>query len=250
MKSSDFLVRLGRRLRQHRASRGLSQSRLGELAGLSPRYVSQLESGRGNISIVRLWELARALGVPVDELVRLDGGERIIALIGLRGAGKTTIGKRLARALKRPFSELDRLIEQEAGLRLGEIFALHGETYYRRLERDVLSRFLFSSQPAVLATGGGLVTDRTTYETLKRGAIAVWLKASPEDHLHRVVAQGDRRPMAGAADPLAELRALLRDRGPLYSEADITVDTSVRSPDEVTRAIVERAAQEHSRSLR
>ena len=240
--SSDFLLVLGRRLREHRTSRGLSQNRLGELAGLSPRYVSQLESGRGNISILRLLELARVLGVTVDELVRRDGGERVIALIGLRGAGKTTIGKKLARALKRPFYELDGLIEQEAGLRLGEIFALHGETYYRRLEREVLSRFLSSSQPAVLATGGGLVTDRTTYETLKRGAFAVWLKASPEDHLDRVVAQGDRRPMADTADPLAELRALLRDRGALYSEAQLTIDTSVRSPEEVTRTIVEKAA--------
>ena len=239
--SSDFLVRLGRRLREYRNGRGLSQIRLAELARLSPRYVSQLESGRGNISILRLWELARALGVPVDELVRLDEGEKTIALIGLRGAGKSTIGKKLARALKRPFYELDRLIEQEAGLRLGEIFALHGETYYRRLEREVLSRFLSSSQPAVLTTGGGLVTDRTTYETLKRRAFAVWLKARPEDHLDRVVAQGDRRPMAGAADPLAELRALLRDRGPLYAEADLTVDTSAWSPEEVTRAIVEKA---------
>jgi XRE family aerobic/anaerobic benzoate catabolism transcriptional regulator len=250
MESATFLLHLGRRLRLHRTSRGLSQARLGELAGLSPRYVSQLESGKGNVSIVRLWEVARVLGVPLEELVRLDEGQRIIALIGLRGAGKTTIGKRLARALKRPFYELDRLIEKEAGLRLGEIFALHGETYYRRLEREVLSQFLSSGQPAVLATGGGLVTDRTTYETLKRGALTVWLKTTPEEHLDRVVAQGDRRPMAGAADPLAALRALLRDRQPLYSEATMTIETSARTPEEVTETILENSHQSDPPSLR
>ncbi len=241
MESTAFLRTLGRRLQAQRSRRGLSQSRLGELAGLSPRYVSQLESGKGNVSILRLLALAEVLGVSLEELVRSEENHPVVALIGLRGAGKTTIGKRLARALKRPFYELDRLIEDEAGLSLGEIFALHGETYYRRLEREVLLRFLSSGKPAVLATGGGLVADRDTYETLKRGALTVWLRATPEEHLERVAAQGDRRPMVDRTDPLAELRVLLREREPLYAEASATVDTSTRSPEEITQAVLQNA---------
>lgn len=241
MESASFLSQLGRHLRAQRTHRGLSQARLGELAGLSPRYISQLESGKGNVSILRLWELAKVLGVPLEELVRLDAGERTIALVGLRGAGKTTVGKQVARALKRPFFELDYLIEAEAGLRLGEIFTLHGEAYYRRVERTVLSRFLASRPGAVLTTGGGLVTDRATFELLKRGALTIWLKATPEEHLARVVAQGDRRPMAGTADPLAELRELLRGRDSLYSEAALTIETTGRSPERVTEAVLENA---------
>jgi XRE family aerobic/anaerobic benzoate catabolism transcriptional regulator len=191
---------------------------------------------------VRLYELARSLGVPLDELVKVEHGHRIIALIGLRGAGKTTIGKLLAREIKRPFLELDSLIEEEAGLRLGEIFALHGEAYYRRLEREVLGRFLSVGRPAILAGGGGIVADRVTYDMLKRGSLTVWLKATPEDHLKRVAAQGDQRPMAGRTDPLTELKALLREREYLYAEADVVVDTSERSPHDVTRTIVEETA--------
>ncbi len=242
--SESLLRELGKRIRTQRLHRGLSQDRLADLAHLSPRFVSQVESGRGNISILRLNELARALEMPLAELVRTDGERRVIALVGLRGSGKTTIGKRLARALKRPFIEVDRLIEEEAGLRLGEIFALHGEAYYRRLEREVLSRVLSSGRAAVVAGGGGLVTDRVTYDLLKRDALTVWLKAQPEDYLKRVAAQGDRRPMDGRADPLAELRLLLRDREPLYAEAELTVETSSRSPEDITRAILEGAAAE------
>jgi XRE family aerobic/anaerobic benzoate catabolism transcriptional regulator len=242
--SETLLRELGQRIRARRLHRGLSQGRLAELAHLSPRFVSQIESGRGNISILRLNELARVLEIPLEELVRTDGGSRVIALIGLRGSGKTAVGKRLARALKRPFIELDQLIEEEAGLRLGEIFALHGEAYYRRLEREVLGRFLSSGRAAVLASGGGLVTDRVTYDLLKRDALTVWLKARPEDYLKRVTEQGDRRPMAGRADPLAELRSLLRDREPLYAEAELAIETSERSLEEITYTILESAAAE------
>ena len=151
---------------------------------------------------------------------------KLVALIGLRGAGKSTVGPELARLLARPFVELDSLIEDEAGLGLEEIFALHGEGYYRRLEREVLSRFVSTGSAAVLATGGSLVTDRGTFDLLSGSAVTVWLQARPELHLSRVAAQGDRRPMAGRADPLAELRLLLRVREPLYREAEIAVDTS------------------------
>ena len=231
---------LGQRIRGHRLREGLSQQRLAELAGLSTRYVSQLESGHGNISILRLHELTQALGVALHEVVRLedDARRRIIALIGLRGAGKSTIGKKLASELERPFVELDALIEEEAGLGLAEIFTLHGESYYRRLERQVLSRLLASESDAVLATGGSLVNDAATYRMLKANATTIWLKAEPEQHLERVVAQGDRRPMAGRADPLAELRSLLDNREPLYREAELVIDTSSLVPDAVTQEIL------------
>lgn len=231
-----FLLELGQRLRARRLLRGWSQEHLARAAGLSLRFVSQIESGRGNVSILRLHELARALRTPLEELVRSDAPlERhpVVSLIGLRGAGKSTVGPLLADALARNFVELDARIEEAAGLGLEEIFALHGESYYRRLERDVLGRFVASRTEAVLATGGSLVTERPTFDLLKGATTTVWLKARPELHLSRVAAQGDRRPMAGRADPLAELRALLRGREPLYSEADVTVDTSELTPPEV-----------------
>ena len=237
MEGTAFLRQLGAKLRARRLENGLSQARLAELSGLSPRYVSQLESGQGNISIVRLYELTRALGVALHEIVELDDERHLIAFIGLRGAGKSTVGARVAEDLERPFIELDILIEEEGGLGLDEIFLLHGESYYRRLERDVLTRVVASDRSAVLATGGSLVTERSTFELLKQNAVTVWLKAAPELHLERVAAQGDRRPMAGRSDPLAELRALLRDREPLYAEAEITVDTSALAPEAVVRAV-------------
>jgi len=242
MRSDVFLKELGKRVRARRFLNGLSQKRLAERAGLSPRYVSQLESGHGNISIVRLYELTQALGVPLHEMVRLEGRRRIIALIGLRGAGKSTVGKNVAEKLGRPFVELDALIEEEAGLGLAEIFALHGESYYRRLERDVLSQLVAAERDTVLATGGSLATERPTFELLKESAVTIWLKAKPEQHLERVAAQGDRRPMAGRADPLAELGTLLKDREPLYGEAEIVVDTSALTSQQVADEILRKIA--------
>jgi XRE family aerobic/anaerobic benzoate catabolism transcriptional regulator len=235
-----FLQRLGRQLRERRKLQGLSQEQLGRLAGLSTRYISQVESGRGNLSILRLLDLTRALGVPLHEALKPEKWHPIVALIGLRGAGKSSVGRELARRLGRAFVELDGLIENEVGLGLAEIFAIHGEGYYRRLEREVLTRFVSNGAPAVLATGGSLVTDRTTFDLVKRNAITVWLRARPELHLRRVTAQGDRRPMAGRADPLSELRSLLSEREPLYSEADITIDTTHLSTAEVVSDAVHR----------
>jgi XRE family transcriptional regulator, aerobic/anaerobic benzoate catabolism transcriptional regulator len=234
----DFLIALGRRLKALRTQRALSQDELAQLAGISPRYVSQIEAGRGNASILRLLELSRALSVSVHEIVPFDKYHPIVALLGLRGAGKSTVGPGVADRLGWSFTELDGLIEEEAGLGLDEIFALHGESYYRRLEREVLMRFVSIRTKEVLATGGSLVTDRFTFDVLKRGTVTVWLRARPELHLDRVSAQGDRRPMAGHADPLTELRSLLRERDPLYSEADIEIDTSDSSPAVVVDALV------------
>lgn len=246
---SDFLVKLGRQLKALRLRRGLSQEQLARLAGLSPRYLSQIEGGRGNVSILRLLELSEALAVPLHEVVHFDRCQPIVAMLGLRGAGKSTVGRLLAERLSWSFSELDGLIEDEAGLGLDEIFALHGESYYRRLEREVLTRFVATRPMAVLATGGGLVTDRITYDLLKRSAITVWLRARPEQHLERVAAQGDRRPMAGHADPLAELRSLLRERDPLYGEADITIDTGDASAESVVDALLTKLRQSGSLGL-
>jgi XRE family aerobic/anaerobic benzoate catabolism transcriptional regulator len=242
MQQATFLKGLGRKLRALRLVHGLSQQRLAELAGLSPRYVSQLESGHGNISILRLYELSQALATPLEDIVRLEHRPQTIALIGLRGAGKSTVGRQLADELARPFVELDALIEDEAGLSLAEIFELHGESYYRRLEREALTRLLASEQDAVLATGGSLVNEASTYRLLKTNTLTVWLRANPEQHLERVAAQGDRRPMAGRADPLAELRSLLKQREPLYREAEFVVDTSALTPRVVTREILRRIA--------
>jgi XRE family aerobic/anaerobic benzoate catabolism transcriptional regulator len=238
MDATLFLARLGQKLRSLRDAGGLSQEQVARLAGMSTRYVSQIEAGRGNVSILRLLELTRALGIPIHEALRLDRSERIIALIGLRGAGKSSVGREVAHRLRRPFAELDGLVEEEAGLRLSEIFALHGESYYRRLEREVLTRFVAGSPKAVLATGGSLPTDRTTFDILRKAALTIWLRARPELHLERVAAQGDGRPMAGRADPLAELRSLLADREPLYRQADVIIDTSSLTLEKVASEIV------------
>ncbi len=227
-----FLAELGRRLRERRKLRGFSQEQLGQLAHLSTRYISQIEAGQGNLSILRLVELTSALGLPLHEALQPNKWHPIVSLIGLRGAGKSSVGRALAQRLDKPFVELDGLIEDEVGMGLAEIFVMHGEGYYRRLEREVLTRFVAGGNPAVLATGGSLVTDRATFDLLKKHTITLWLRARPELHLQRVSAQGDRRPMAGRADPLSDLKALLLERESLYAEADLTIDTSRLSMEE------------------
>jgi XRE family aerobic/anaerobic benzoate catabolism transcriptional regulator len=206
----------------------------------------EVESGRGNISIRRLADLAAALGAtPVDLLTAAPAVQtQIIALLGLRGAGKTTVGRRLAKRLHRRFVELDREIETRAGLALGEVFTLHGEDYYRRLEHDTLVDLLAEPEPMVLAVGGGLVTSAETYALLRRCATTIWLRARPEDYWSRVVRQGDRRPMNQHPQAEDALRRLVDRREPLYAKADVTVDTSaLPAATVVTR--VERALAAH-----
>jgi XRE family aerobic/anaerobic benzoate catabolism transcriptional regulator len=208
-------------------------------SGVSARFLAQIETGAGNVSLRRLEDLARALEVPLLQLVAAPGGAGgpRVALIGLRGAGKSTVGARLARALKVPFLEIDSLIEEAAGLPLGQIFEMHGERYFRRLEREVLTRFAAAGGPGVLAAGGGLVTDPETFGLLRASCTTVWLSARPRDHYERVLAQGDRRPMAGKPDAMAELEALLASRRPLYAMADLTIDTSRLPVAETVRRI-------------
>jgi XRE family aerobic/anaerobic benzoate catabolism transcriptional regulator len=223
-----LLEALGRRARTRRLEKGWTIRDVAEKSGVSPRFLVQLESGRGNISVRRLSEVARALETSLSVLLAEDDEppSRVIALLGLRGAGKTTIGRRLARRLRVPFVELDRRIEQAADLSLTELFSLHGEEYYRRLERETLQAVLAEQRLMVLATGGGIVTSPETYALLRRSTVTVWLRARPEDHWNRVVRQGDRRPMADHPQAMADLRALLAARELLYAMAAHTIDTS------------------------
>lgn len=227
MDADRLLTGLGARVRQLRTERGWTLQELSGRAEMSPRFLVQVEAGDANLSVRKLAGLARALGTTPAALLSGPGGEAdtpLVALLGLRGAGKTTIGRKLARRLRVPFVELDQRIEEAAGLTLDEIFALHGEAYYRRLERETLERVL-AEGPLVLATGGGLPTSPETWALLKRRALTVWLRARPEDHWNRVVQQGDKRPMADNPQAMAELRRLLAAREPLYAQADHTVDT-------------------------
>jgi XRE family transcriptional regulator, aerobic/anaerobic benzoate catabolism transcriptional regulator len=239
--SDELLLAAGRRVRESRLARRWTLRELAERSGVSSRFLVQIESGRGNLSVRRLADIASALELPPATLLAdapAPASPRVIALLGLRGAGKTTIGRRLAWRLRVPFIELDRRIERAADLSLGEIFTLHGEDYYRRLERETLEQVLREKTRMVLATGGGLVTSPETYALLRRSAVTIWLRARPEDHWNRVVRQGDRRPLTNHPQAMADLRARLAAREPLYSAAAHTVDTSGLSIREAADAIV------------
>jgi XRE family aerobic/anaerobic benzoate catabolism transcriptional regulator len=245
MDADRLIAGLGSRVRRLRAELGLTLRELAARSGLSQRFLVQVEGGLGNISVRKLAALAKALGTTPAALLEGPGGEKelpVVALLGLRGAGKTTIGRRLARRLHVPFVELDRRVEEAAGLTLAEIFALHGEDYYRRLEREALQELLAEDRPLVLATGGGIVTSSETFALLRRRALTVWLRADPEDHWNRVVQQGDRRPMADHPQAMAELRRLLGARAALYAEAALVVDTSGRESDDIARELEARLA--------
>jgi XRE family transcriptional regulator, aerobic/anaerobic benzoate catabolism transcriptional regulator len=260
----DYLCRLGERVREERARRGMTRKILARDSALSERYLAQLESGKGNVSIKLLRRIGDALNLPVARLV---GGEpeepvewrriteilrrlppdrlgeahallgthfaepdrcarhRRIALIGLRGAGKSTLGSRLARHLDIPFIELDAEIERDLGLSLGEIFALSGQAAYRRSERRVLDGVREQHPRFVLAAGGSIVAEAETYEALLSRCFTIWIKASPEEHMSRVVAQGDLRPMSDNKEAMADLNRILAARSPLYARADAVVDT-------------------------
>lgn len=247
---------LAARVRARRAEKGWTQEELARVSGVSLRYVASLERGDANMSILRLAEVAQALGVslatlvagsgPVhddtDRLASLQGEARrralrevqapaVIALVGLRGAGKTTVGAKVAALLGLPFREVDAVIEAAAGVRLGAIFEYHGPGRYRELERQALDSLLAARGGMVLATGGSVVTALDSWEVLRRGARTVWLQASPESHLGRVEAQGDFRPMRGRDDALAELKSILGARTPLYAQAELHVDTEIEAPD-------------------
>ena len=264
---ASVLTRVGARVREERQERGMTAKQLAERSGLSARFISQLEGGKGNIAIGRLEQVAQALGTPLESLVAdpvvgdikqaiysvlrgrspddlrralgmleqlLDVDRpRAVALLGLRGAGKSSVGPAIAEVLGLRFVELDQRIEAAAGLRLGEVFALHGEPYYRRLETRCLLALFAEAEPCVVALSGGIVHNDEAFALVRRHTTSVWLKAGPEDHMARVLEQGDSRPMANRRDAMAELRSILRSREPLYRQADVRVDTSSLSLDGV-----------------
>jgi XRE family transcriptional regulator, aerobic/anaerobic benzoate catabolism transcriptional regulator len=251
----SLLAGIGAAVRAAREQRGLSRRALSDRSGVSERFLADLESGSGNISIARLAEVARALGTSASALLAIaEGGAGrkpvpspqrrvLIALVGMRGAGKSAIGRRLAEEVGLPFFEHDELVERAAGLSLSDIFSLHGEGYYRKLAREVLARFLSETDSAVLATGGGVVTDRDAYRLLQKRCLTVWLRAAPDDHWERVLQQGDTRPGEASANAKTELRALLHAREPLYAQADVTIDTSRLGLEGSIREVIKRVSR-------
>jgi len=237
-----YLARLGERVRALRSGHGMTRKDLAKASGVSERYLAQLEAGRGNMSVLLLRKVGQALGEPVARLV----DEERIALVGLRGAGKSTLGAKLAHELGVSFVELDREVEREAGAKLGEVFTIYGQEAFRRFESRALERVLGQHPRAVIATGGSIVTAPATYRRLLEQCVCVWLKASPEEHMSRVIAQGDLRPFRGAnasgrSSAIDEIHKLLADRDALYARADLTVDTSGKTPrqsvEEIRRAL-------------
>jgi len=215
---------------------------LADASGVSLRFLSQLEAGEANISIGRLASVARALDVSIVELVAENPrwGQKgdSVALLGLRGAGKSTIGPRVAGQLGLEFFELDERIEEAAGMPLAEIFSMHGEGYYRRLEVECLEALLARQRPSVIALSGGIVHNEEAFAAARRGCTTVWLRAKPADHMQRVIDQGDRRPVANRPDAMEELRAILAAREPLYALADVSIDTSKAPVDEAVAQLV------------
>jgi len=235
------LSQLGKAVRTLRQRLGLSRAQLAERSGLSLRFLAQLESGKGNISYLRLRRLALALQVDLGALLeRAEGGAaRPTALLGMRGAGKSTVGAMLSERLGVSFLEIDELVEREAGMSLAQIFDLQGEAYFRQIEQEILSRLLSGGTPAVLAAGGGVVTEPETFAFLCRHAYTIWLKATPQDHWDRVLAQGDRRPMKNRPDAMEELERLWSERARAYGRADLVVSTSHRDAEDVVGEIMQ-----------
>jgi XRE family aerobic/anaerobic benzoate catabolism transcriptional regulator len=266
-----YLQRLGERVRMLRNQRGMTRKALAQHAHVSERYLAQLETGKGNGSIVLLRRIARAIGLPVTQLVH-EGAEpaldmvlvsqflerlsppalaeardlllkhfsepsddtrrRRIALIGLRGGGKSTIGRLLAERLDIPFIELDREVERRSGATLSEIFDMFGQETFRRAEREALDDVLRQHQNFVMATSGSIVTEPGTLELLLASCLTVWVKAEPDEHMQRVMAQGDMRPMAKSARAMQDLMSILRSREPLYAKAEIALSTSGKTPEQ------------------
>ncbi|HUR29418.1 MAG TPA: shikimate kinase [Planctomycetota bacterium] len=243
MKNALILTELGRRLREARSRAGLTVSELARVSGVSRRQITEAESGRANLTVTTLAALAGAAGVRAGELVDFDAAAQRsgrVALIGLRGAGKSTVGRALALKLEVPFVELDQRVEALAGSSLGAIFDLHGVAGFRRLEREALEAVLSQSGRLVLATGGSIVRAPETFARLRQTCHTVWLQAAAEEHYQRVVAQGDLRPMQDRPKAMAELEALLAEREADYARAERVIETSGRSVDAIVAELAAR----------
>ncbi len=273
---NPFLTALGERVRALRARRGLTRKAVAVAANVSERHLANLEYGEGNASILVLLQVAGALQCTLAELIgdvtttspewlllremlsqrseddlrrvreqiavmfgATQEAERTnrIALIGLRGAGKTTLGARLAKDLGYAFIELSREIEKFAGCSISEIHNLYGTNAYRRYERRALEEAIQIYPEVVIATPGGLVSDSATLNEMLSHCYTVWLQANPEDHLSRVAAQGDMRPMAGSPEAIEDLKMILEGRAPFYAKADMTFDTSAQPEEETFQAL-------------
>jgi XRE family aerobic/anaerobic benzoate catabolism transcriptional regulator len=276
-----LLAAFGARLRMLRMRRGMTQRALSERSGVSGRYVAQFEAGGGNVSILLLHRIAAALGVGAAALLadqdepsadlaalhrmlarldatRLEGARRAladwlgqpadplrhgrIALIGLRGAGKSSLGRALAARRGVAFVELDGEVERLTGMELRDIFEMHGPTGFRQFERQALEQVLATGSPLVLAAGGGIVAEAATYELLLAGCLTVWVRAAPEEHMQRVVRQGDRRPMRDNRRAMEDLRAILSSREALYGRADLQLDNRGRPLEASLEALIAQLA--------
>lgn len=276
----QFIRLVGERVRTARARKGMSRKALSEASGVSQRYLAQLEGGAGNISIALLKRVAmaldhriewlvgdddpwssdavraaalfrvasaeqkrRVLGILDPENADLQRGRRV-ALIGLRGAGKSTLGRMASEALDVPFVELNAEIEASSGMPVTELMALYGQEGYRRLERESLERVAGTQDGLVLAAAGGIVSEPDTFNYLLRHFHTVWLKARPHEHMDRVRAQGDTRPMAGNPAAMDELRTILTSRESLYARSQAQVDTSDKTVEESLAALIETVERE------
>jgi XRE family transcriptional regulator, aerobic/anaerobic benzoate catabolism transcriptional regulator len=271
-----FLEQLGQRVRNMRALRGMSRKVLAKVSGISERYIAQLESGKGNVSIVLLRRVSNAMGAHLEDLipaaepapdwqvirdlmrkatpVQIAQAKDVlaghstsahrasfsgIALIGLRGAGKSTLGKMLAKRVGWNFVELNKEIERENGLSVAEIINLYGQEGFRRLEQAAVQQLLARKELMVLATGGGIVSEPLTFDLILSSFYTIWLKAEPEEHMARVRKQGDLRPMADDRSAMAELRNILKSREPLYARAAAVVDTAGLSVDAAAAKLID-----------
>jgi len=279
---TGFLEQLGQRVRTMRALRGMSRKVLAKVSGISERYIAQLESGKGNVSIVLLRRVSNAMGAHLEDLIpatepapdwpvirdlvrkatlsQIAQAKDVlaglghagslqrrmsfagIALIGLRGAGKSTLGKMLAKKIDWNFVELNKVIEAQNGLSVAEIIALYGQEGFRRMEQAALRQLLARKELMVLATGGGIVSEPLTFDLILSSFYTIWLKAEPEEHMARVRGQGDLRPMADDRSAMAELRTILRSREPLYARASAVVDTAGLSVDSAAARLIEAVA--------
>jgi XRE family transcriptional regulator, aerobic/anaerobic benzoate catabolism transcriptional regulator len=247
MSANQILQGIADVVRQRRKQLGATARTIAEQANLSPRFYAQIEKGEANISIVRLEAVANALNISLPDLIsRAQRGRSSIALLGIRGAGKSSVGPLLASARGLEFVELDASIESKTGLDLREIFSLHGEDYYRRMEIACLEELLEKGQPVVIALSGGVVQNIPAFERVLEAFTTVWLKAEPEDYMQRVLDQGDHRPIANRHDAMSELHALVQIRAPQYMRASLTVDTSGLTAQSVSQYIENNLPQRDS----